>query len=212
MRRDVIVGTKVRLIPTDHDRIAEAITVSLENSLRRLRREQVDLLQLHNEISSSGRSDALDAVTVVDEMMPVFERLRSRGKIRFGGISCKGDADAIHRVITAGGIDTAQSGAEERDPRGSQTVVPMGSEPDYGADVRWARLFEPLVREAHATSLVDAALRFVAAERRIATVLVGFSTFDQLAAAVASINKDPLSSAVLNRMSELQKALANADG
>jgi aryl-alcohol dehydrogenase-like predicted oxidoreductase len=95
MRRDVIVGTKVRLIPTDHDRIAEAITVSLENSLRRLRREQIDLLQLHNEISSSGRSDALDAVTVVDEMMPVFERLRSRGKIRFGGISCKGDADAM---------------------------------------------------------------------------------------------------------------------
>src|ERR1700761_9603210 len=39
---DVVVGTKVRLPSTDFSRIADAVPKSLEASLARLRRDQVD--------------------------------------------------------------------------------------------------------------------------------------------------------------------------
>src|SRR5580692_6137250 len=55
---NVVVGTKVRLQPKDFGRIADAITQSLEASLKRLRREQVDILHLHNEITASGGGKA----------------------------------------------------------------------------------------------------------------------------------------------------------
>ena len=50
---DAIVGTKVRL-PPDAGPIAEVIAKSLEGSLQRLGRERVDILHLHNPITSSG--------------------------------------------------------------------------------------------------------------------------------------------------------------
>src|ERR1051325_4317575 len=51
---NAVVGTKVRLQAEDFGRIAEAITQSLEGSLARLRRERVDILHLHNAVTSSG--------------------------------------------------------------------------------------------------------------------------------------------------------------
>src|SRR5262249_43920496 len=47
---DAVVGTKVRLQSDDFGRIADTITQSLEASLKRLRRDQVDILHLHNAI------------------------------------------------------------------------------------------------------------------------------------------------------------------
>jgi L-galactose dehydrogenase/L-glyceraldehyde 3-phosphate reductase len=254
LRPNVLVGTKVRIVPADRKRIAVAIPASLEASLRRLGREQVDLLQLHNEISESAGGDGLSTAMVLDEVVPTLERLRQQGKIRFCGVSAKGDTPAIHRVIDAGVIDTAQviynllnptagapvkasfpaqdfgallertrraavgaivirvlaagalSGVEERHPLGSPAVDPMGSGPDYGTDVRHARLLTPLVREGHAASLVEAALRFAIANDAIGTALVGYSTLDQLELAAAAVDKGPLSTAALKRVSELQEA------
>jgi hypothetical protein len=57
LRPDVFVGTKVRVPQAEFGRIAEAVTASLEASLRRLGREQVDLLQLHNNISRDSNGD-----------------------------------------------------------------------------------------------------------------------------------------------------------
>src|SRR6202045_734583 len=47
---EAIIGTKVRLPSADFGRIDEAIATSLEGSLARLRRDQVDLFHLHNAI------------------------------------------------------------------------------------------------------------------------------------------------------------------
>ncbi len=253
LRPNVIVGTKFRIAPTERGFIAKAIVTSLEASLRRLRREQVDLLQLHNEISESRVRDDLTDALVLDEVVPTLERLRQQGKIRFCGISAKGDTEALHRVIDAGVIDTAQviynllnpsagvplkagfpaqdfrrllertrqarvgaiairvlaggalSGTEERHPLGSPNVPPMGSGPDYGDDVRRARLLASLAEEGSAASLIEAALRFAIANDAIGTVLVGFSTIDQLDYAVAAVNKGPLSVDALKRVAALQE-------
>ena len=106
------------------------------------------------------------------------------------------------RVLAAGAL----SGTEDRHPLGSATVEPIGSGGSYRTDVERARRIEPLIREGHAESLVDAALRFAIANDAVSTVLVGYSTLDQLEYAARSINKGPLSRAGLDRLAELQRA------
>src|SRR5262249_40641482 len=104
------------------------------------------------------------------------------------------------RVLAAGAL----SGTEDRHPLGSPSVEPIGSGGSYRTDVERARRLEPLIREGHAESLVDAALRFAIASDAVSTVLVGYSTLDQLEYAARSINKGPLSHAAVDRLAELQ--------
>ena len=54
--RDALVGTKVR-VPADSKSVAADIVSSVEASLRRLAREQVDILHLHNNIIASGAGE-----------------------------------------------------------------------------------------------------------------------------------------------------------
>jgi len=105
------------------------------------------------------------------------------------------------RVLAAGAL----SGTEDRHPLGSPSVEPIGSGGSYRTDAQRAQRLEPLVREGHAESLVDAALRFAIANDAISTVLVGYSTLDQLEYAARSINGGPLSPAALQRLAELQR-------
>jgi aryl-alcohol dehydrogenase-like predicted oxidoreductase len=105
------------------------------------------------------------------------------------------------RVLAAGAL----SGTEERHPLGSPSVEPIGSGGSYRTDVARARRLEPLIREGYADSLVEAALRFAIANDAVSTVLVGYSTLDQLEYAARSIDKGPLSRAALDRLQELQR-------
>src|SRR5258707_10811306 len=54
-----IVGTKVRVFPGEFGRIADAIAISLEGSLARLRLDRVDIFHLHNPITESGGGASL---------------------------------------------------------------------------------------------------------------------------------------------------------
>jgi aryl-alcohol dehydrogenase-like predicted oxidoreductase len=105
---NAIVGTKVRVPPSESGRIADAVTMSLEGSLARLGLNHVDIFHLHNPITASGGGSALSVRQVLDEVVPAFERLRQQGKIRFFGISAVGDTAALHQVIDAGAFDSAQ--------------------------------------------------------------------------------------------------------
>jgi len=105
------------------------------------------------------------------------------------------------RVLAAGAL----SGTEDRHPLGSPSVEPIGSGGSYHTDVQRAQRLEPLIREGYAESLVDSALRFAIANDAISTVLVGYSTLDQLEYAARSINKGPLSPAALQKLTELQR-------
>ena len=106
------------------------------------------------------------------------------------------------RVLAAGAL----SGTEERHPHGSPEVAPIGSGRDYRVDVERARRLEPLVREGHADSLVEAAIRYVIAHPAVSTALVGYSTLEQLEYAAAAANKGSLSQAALDRLSALQNS------
>lgn len=105
------VGTKFRVDPAERD-TAGAVIRSLEASLQRLGMERVDLLQLHNLIVREDGAPApgrgLPARRVLDEVVPALAALRRQGKIRFAGITALGDTAALHEVLDAGVIDTAQ--------------------------------------------------------------------------------------------------------
>jgi L-galactose dehydrogenase/L-glyceraldehyde 3-phosphate reductase len=105
---NVAVGTKVRLPASETGRIDEAVRISLEGSLARLRLDRVDILHLHNPITESGGGSALSVRQVLDELVPAFERLRQQGKIRFLGMTALGDTAALHQVIDARVFDSAQ--------------------------------------------------------------------------------------------------------
>jgi aryl-alcohol dehydrogenase-like predicted oxidoreductase len=108
VKADVVVGTKVRLREAVPGRIGAEITASIEASLSRMGRDSVDLFQLHNPIAPLGAPAQLSVATVLDEVIPAFERLQADGKVRFLGITAIGEAAAMHEVVASGLIDSAQ--------------------------------------------------------------------------------------------------------
>jgi aryl-alcohol dehydrogenase-like predicted oxidoreductase len=129
---DIVVGTKVRLKPADFARIGDAVTTSLEGSLRRLDREGVDIFHLHNAIAATGGGNALGVRQVLDEVVPTFERLRQQGKTRFLGLTAVGDTTALHEVIDARAFDSAQVSYNMLNPSAAAALPTDYPAQDYG--------------------------------------------------------------------------------
>jgi L-galactose dehydrogenase/L-glyceraldehyde 3-phosphate reductase len=128
----VAVGTKVRVPAGEVGQIANAVTMSLEGSLARLRLDRVDILHLHNPITETGGDSALSIRQVLDDVVPAFERLRQQGKIRFSGISALGDTAALHRVIDARAFDSAQVVYNMLNPSAAEDLPMNYPAQDYG--------------------------------------------------------------------------------
>ena len=104
------LSTKVALDPAKLDDIPGHIEASLEQSLTRLRRDSVDLLQLHNALGSPDDAATLNVEDVLkdDGVADTFEQLKAQGLVRFIGITALGDPAACRQVIDSGRFDTAQ--------------------------------------------------------------------------------------------------------
>lgn len=111
----VVVGTKVRLEAPDLSHPFAAIQRSCEESLRRLGRDAVDLLQLHNPIASAATAEvgvgasrpiSPEAVGVVVEGLRRIVRL---GRARHIGITGLGDTPALHSAAAGGEFETLQA-------------------------------------------------------------------------------------------------------
>jgi L-galactose dehydrogenase/L-glyceraldehyde 3-phosphate reductase len=131
---NAVIGTKVRLPSASFGQIADAVATSLEHSLMRLRRDQVDIFHLHNAITEAGGGETLSAQQVLGEVVPAFERLRQQSKIRFLGLTAIGDTAALYRVI--GAFDSAQVVYNMLNPSAGTELPPNYPAQDYG------RLFE----------------------------------------------------------------------
>jgi L-galactose dehydrogenase/L-glyceraldehyde 3-phosphate reductase len=127
-----IVGTKVRLPSADFARIAQAVAISLEGSLRRLQLDRVDIFHLHNAITEHGGGEALGVRQVLNEVVPVFERLREQGKTRFLGLTAIGDTAALHRLIDSGAFHSAQVVYNMLNPSAAIALPPNYPAQDYG--------------------------------------------------------------------------------
>jgi L-galactose dehydrogenase/L-glyceraldehyde 3-phosphate reductase len=128
-----------------------------------------------------------------------FHRLLSRCRERGLG--------AIVIRVAAGG---ALSGVETRHPIASPAPEPIASGADYATDVRRAQRLAPLVAEGHVESLVEASLRFAVGVESVSTVLLGYSSLDQLEYAAKCVARGPLPATTLARLRELWTGLASA--
>jgi L-galactose dehydrogenase/L-glyceraldehyde 3-phosphate reductase len=198
LKPDIVVGTKVLLADADRTDIAGAVVRSLEGSLQRLELEQIDIFHLHNEITRDDAGLSLSAKTVLEEVVPAFEKLRQKGKVRFIGITAIGDVMALHQTIDASVFQSAQVSYNMLNPSAGQ-AVPAG----YPAQ---AIRFAKLVEEGFADSLAEAATRFVISNPGISTALVGIATPDQFEQAVAAVEKGPLPPVALARVLEVQRS------
>jgi aryl-alcohol dehydrogenase-like predicted oxidoreductase len=132
LKPDVVVGTKVRIPSADFGRIGVAVAGSLEASLKRMGREQVDIFHLHNAITISGGGESLSAKTVLEEVVPAFEKLRQQGKARFLGITAVGHTPALHQVIDARAFDSAQVSYNMLNPSAGSALAVGYPAQDYG--------------------------------------------------------------------------------
>ncbi|MGE3540887.1 MAG: aldo/keto reductase [Candidatus Tectimicrobiota bacterium] len=138
LRAEVYVGTKVRLAAADLRDIRGAIQRSVDASLQRLGREQVDLIQLHNAIVQLRRAGATGSVAlttheVMEEVITAFRQLQADGKTRFYGITGVGETAAIQEVMATNLLHTVQVCYSLLNPSAAQAVPRGFPGQDYGA-------------------------------------------------------------------------------
>ena len=156
---DIVLATKVRLSLGDLDDIPSAVCRSVEMSLDRLRREHVDVLQLHSRIALTRDvpewPGALSVHDVLGEngVAEAFEDLRSRGLVRFIGFTGLGETAALHRVVESGRFDVVQAYFNLLNPSAGHRV-PQGFS-GYN--------FEQLIDKAAGIGMGVAAIRVMAA-------------------------------------------------
>src|SRR5262249_34183786 len=97
-----LVATKVRLGVEGLADPEKIVTRSLETSLRRLGRDRVDLLQLHDPIRATRAGGEPGADEILERILPAFEALRRAGKVGFVGMTAVGDTPAVHRILASG--------------------------------------------------------------------------------------------------------------
>ncbi len=104
------ISTKFSIDTRDLSQISGQIEQSLEASLKRLDRDSVTLLQLHNRIGAEtrGRVIAVSEILRKGGVLDSLDRLKDRGMIQHFGITALGETPGIIEVIESGRIDSAQ--------------------------------------------------------------------------------------------------------
>ena len=105
----VVVATKVRLRADEMDDVAGSVQRSVDASLRRLQRDSVDVLHVHNRFTQQ-RGEAPDSLSAEDALGPVLDAYRAvqrAGKTRFIGLSAMDHhVPTMTRIIESNEYDT----------------------------------------------------------------------------------------------------------
>jgi aryl-alcohol dehydrogenase-like predicted oxidoreductase len=220
-REDVVIATKAPFAVSSGRAAPETIVASLDNSLRQLDTDFIDIYQLHG-VPPAAYDHARDVLA------PVLLREKEKGKFRHLGISETAPHDLRHEMIgraagdrswevvmvgfhmmhqnarsavfpltRANGIGTllmfVVRNIFSQPARLRQTVRELAAKgllpPDIGAS---ADPLGFLVHQGGASSVPDAAYRFVRHEPGVDVVLFGTGNPDHLRTNIASILKPPL--------------------
>lgn len=254
-KSQVSVATKVGLSQDDVKDIRGVVRRSVETSLKRLRRDYVDVLQLHTAVSKSDSDSSrnLSVRYVLDKngIADAFDAVRSQGMARFLGFTGLGDTEALHQIAESERFDVIQvyynllnpsAGLAVPDNFGSQNfrqlidkaaqhnlgivvirvlaggalggtaarggyaasgvgraLVP-GS--DYQNDESRAGQLDFLLG-GDITNLSQAGIRFALDHPNVSTVLVGFSSLEQIENAAACSECGPFSRSALEHLRKL---------
>jgi aryl-alcohol dehydrogenase-like predicted oxidoreductase len=230
-RDDVMVADKVcRIRETgEKDWSPDRILLRLDESLRRLRRECIDIYQLH--------SPTLEEMQRYDWPL-AMERAKEAGKIRFSGVSIN-DAACGRWLIEQRLVDVLQVPFNMLEPNVGHSVFGLAAEAGMGilvrvpmaqgiltgkfrpdrevpeghrahlAGERMPRLiaraegFRPLAEES-GIPMGQLALRYCLSQRGVSAAIPGARTIEQLTANVAASNGDALSAGLLERIAAVQ--------
>jgi aryl-alcohol dehydrogenase-like predicted oxidoreductase len=104
-----VVATKVRLAAEEMHDVTGTVRTSVEASLRRLRRETVDVLHVHNRFTPR-RGDlphSLSAEDVLGPVLEAYQQMQHAGKTRWIGVSAmEPDVPTLRRIMASGHFDT----------------------------------------------------------------------------------------------------------
>jgi aryl-alcohol dehydrogenase-like predicted oxidoreductase len=235
-RDSVIVATKVTVHKGEALATPAEVTASLQESLRRLRTDHVDLLQLH-----AVRPAAYEHVR--ETLLPALQRLRQQGKVSHLGITETPPNDAGHlmlqRALDHREWEVFMLAFHMMSQNARTTVFPRTLSQRVGTLVMFAvrslfsipgrlqetmralaaqgrvpaelaELAEPLDFLLHpggADSVIDAAYRYARHEPGVDVVLFGTGDAAHLEKNIASILAPPLPEADVRRLGRLFGAL-----
>jgi aryl-alcohol dehydrogenase-like predicted oxidoreductase len=193
--------------PREHIFTRDNVRAGVEQSLRRMRTDHLDLVQFH---ASPARATLEDNESVAE-----LEALRDEGKIRFLGMS--GTLPNLTDHIAMGVFDAFQIpySAVEREHEdaisaaakaGAGTIIRGGvarglPEPPSGVPEQWRTMFQVRLERFEQASVADLLgdmspmelmLRFTISHPDLHTTIVGTSNAEHLAANVAAARKGPL--------------------
>jgi aryl-alcohol dehydrogenase-like predicted oxidoreductase len=227
-----IISTKKALPSTHHSDIEGEVKRGLEQSLKFLGTDYVDVYHLHGV-------EPKDYDFARERLMPVMRRLRDQGKIRFIGVTEGFVQDPSHRMLQQSLRedlwDVVMVGFNLLNPSARRSVFPMTQAKWVGVlnmfavrralsqpgrlkgiltDLTRKRvipgnaanaqdLIDFLLTESDATTLPEAAYRFCRHECGVHLVLTGTGNPAHLKANVESILKPPLPKSVLQKLEEV---------
>jgi L-galactose dehydrogenase/L-glyceraldehyde 3-phosphate reductase len=111
LKPDIHLATKVRVAGDGTKDVNGTIRKSLEESLTRLQRDSVDVLQLHTNVFDNDDGQGIHVADVLRKggVADTLDALQAEKLIGHRGFTGMGDTDAIHRVIDSFRFDTVQT-------------------------------------------------------------------------------------------------------
>ncbi len=231
-RDRVVITTKANINNGDETLSPDQVVASLENSLRLLRTDHVDVFQLHG-VKAAHYDYAVDTI------LPAVRREQEKGKFRFLGLTegAASDhrAEMLGRAVKDDHWDTAMLAFHMMHQHARKAVLPGTQAKRIGTLLMFAvrNIFakpervsaamrdlaaagkvpqsladgpDPLgflIHDGGALSLTDAAYRFARYEPGIDVVLFGTGDVRHMEANVASLNRPPLPAADRQRLIDL---------
>ena len=191
---------------------AEAVTQSVDQSLRRLRTDYLDLVHIH-----TCESDVLRQ----GDVLRALQDAQQAGKTRYIGFS--GDNEVALEAIGMGKFATLLTSFNVLDQRGLDEVLPAAEAAGMGiiakrpianaafnrpaspydyADAYWQRAQHFTVPDGAPVDGVALALRFCHSFDYIDTAIVGIDSLEQLASNIQQVAAGPLPPAALTSLRE----------
>lgn len=210
-RDRVIIATKGgrydKTLPDGFDFSAERLHHSVDESLKRLQTDVIDVYQLH-DIEFEKRE------VINNEALPELVKLRERGKIRFIGITgyplkllqAVAEAHAVDMILSychynlmnttleKNLLPFAQSrgiGVVNASPLHMGLLTEQRPPPWFGApqDIKQAAQEAAKTAQAYGQSITQLALQFALQNEAISTTLVGMKSVSEVQHNLAALNK-----------------------
>ena len=103
------ISSKARLDPTSSETFSSQLDRKLDNSLKRLKIDKLDLYQLHNRITLNESKDTLTSDQILkNNICELMTKLKDDGRVENIGLTALGEANSIKEIIRTGLFDTAQ--------------------------------------------------------------------------------------------------------